>query len=1176
MASSPRKFIILPASIVYVLSYPFLYTLFSSGFPEISILPYRQTVNIVPDVFVKQLYISPPSFSDALSPQLLESLATFMSFFPDAGINHHDSNSHLPSSSLDKLPCLLSIIPGTTNSNNSLSLSSLPLHSPQEATLAAQMHSVLYLPRVANAKILSASGLLISYLYNDDESEQTWNDAISSLMPSVSTKSIDTFSYIVSSKKVTERKSILQLSFTVLPFCPAPLVGFTVTYSLLASYIALSWEHVSSVRSRLGLFIAGVVQILLSMSSALAIMSFFYPTFSANSLRNFLIVPYFVVVVSLENIIRLLNAVAKSPPENHPSSRLAAGLTETFPKTIKVLSSYFLFIMLYCYAFPSVSLQNHQILLFAIISLIIDLAMHVTYFSAILFVDLRRLELEDLINSDSITTPQSTSLLPFELDNKIPQAIRNQYVYLRHVYLHPRLSASTTVLVLSMIFLFIWGYITDPSEQHIYSSKKVTFFLSPLLSPSSPLSKYKNIRVFEPLVVQGDSFFPSPHPMAFRIGNDIRGSFFSFIRIFSFNILLEFLASLAFILSLTGVILKFLFPPMSEPAEPAPSSDSDVMEFFSKELTGFHTLDVLLLSSQGSTITTVSLDHKVLVWNVASAPGAKIERPIQIPNPPDFWPISKVVLNSSLNMIAIYCMKVSAIKCYNFKSGTLLYHLQDSSHFNVLPVEIFFSGPELIVTTRKGFLLSISDTGIMKTFRVEFVSKSESLRHSRRLLTPRIPERVVCVSTQNDISIGTHIGKVWKFRKLQIRESQMPINIHTHGVHDLSRYKPQVTPVPQAMLSRRPMGSARLDALNGAASHQIEKPKPKVLQNPVLEIVPVPAINMVLLATSVQACLFDAHTGIIVRRFQLGHFKPGTLRAFHSQPTHCRFCGCVSVDSVSIAYSDAEEEGMAICHTLTIDNRAKNSICIRVERDPRETRCLGFDATTERQHWIGRVEGWDTTDMNMIMGVRRKEIPSEEDISNSSQVSLIQKLRQRKFPGSEGFRNRSRRRHTTDTIFSQSTVSSSRPPIRSTWEGFAMSATGQISIYDIPDYSEHVHDNPNYYDLHQSKDLRSHQSHHSLHHIHHRGFGAELSSVSRSRLLIRSLGPVTKYGAKSIAVAFGNIIKVLYFGKEESFVNAKTDHPESRSSALRSLSYPPPSPGSGISASKKWRREVGY
>ncbi|KAF5093835.1 hypothetical protein D0Z03_002273 [Geotrichum reessii] len=80
--------------------------------------------------------------------------------------------------------------------------------------------------------------------------------------------------------------------------------------------------------------------------------------------------------------------------------------------------------------------------------------------------------------------------------------------------------------------------------------------------------------------------------------------------------------------------------------------------------------------------------------------------------------------------------------------------------------------------------------------------------------------------------------------------------------------------------------------------------------------------------------------------------------------------------------------------------------------------------------------------------------------------------------------------------------------------------------------------------------------------------GMELDGVSRSRLLIRSIGPVTKYGTKSIAVAFGNVIKVLYFGKEESLAPGEPEAP--------SMPYPPSPSLSVVSGSRKWKREVGY
>lgn len=1133
VVSSPRKFIVWPASIAFILSYPFLYALLSPTLPDARVLPSSHATAAIPKISVKQLYVSPPPFSNALSEEILDSLAPFLDVFNHETINYESDSD---------LPYLHSII---SNTQSRFLDTSIPKDD--------KLDTLLFLPRVFEKEIQSASGLLISFIYETVEDAHLWDRAVASLISNSNTPQNE-FSYIVASKSTLEPASPLSLPWSSLPFCPAPFTILTIMYSLLALYITLSWNHIKSVRSKLGLFIAFVVQSGLSMGTSLTIVSIFFPSFSVESLRHFLIIPYFVVIVGVENVFRLVKAVSSTPPENHPSVRMSSAIG-CLQQTIKVVLRDSSILLAPCLPIFGASSQVKHICLFAALCLIIDLLMHVTYFVAILSVDLRRLELEDLITTDNaISKHQPDALF---VDN-LPKALRSHYLHLKHLIFHPKVSASSVIFAISLVFLMVWGKVANNAEQHNYSSGRIPFFLSSLLE-SAPLSKYDYIRVFEPLVIEGQLSSASDGlPIIFSIGKSFQGSFYNFFRIISINILLELLASVAFILSLTGVILKFLLPPISEPTRStAPSSE--VVEFFSKELTGYHTLDVLQVIAQGSTITTVSLDHKVFVWNAASSPGPHVAKPIQIPNPPDFWPITKVVLNSSLSLIAIFSTRIPAIKCYSYKTGGLLYHLQDRTLFSAQPVETFFSGPELIVVERSGTLLSISEAGAITTFPIEFPSKNGTLVHAKRLVTPRIPERVVCFSSQSEICIGTHIGKVWKFRKLQIQESPMQINMHTQGVHDLSKYRPQPIPAPQAMLARRPMRPGRM----AGGMNAITRPpiiRPKILDNPIVALVPVPAINMVLIATSVYGCLFDAQTGIIVRHFQLGHFKPQSLRVFHSHPTHCRFCGCVSVDTLSIAYSDSEEEGMVICHTLTIDNRAKNSICIRVERDPRETRCLGFEATTERQHWIGRVEGWDTTDMNMIMGVRKKESPqdiSKENPTSSSplttSLSWIRNRAQAKSRNSFS-RDRSRNRER-DT---KNLKNEDFPLISSSWEGWAMSATGQVSYYDIPDYSEHVHPNESNY-----RNDPSSRHKHSIH--HHMNIGMELDGVSRSRLLIRSIGPVTKYGAKSIAVAFGNIIKVLYFGKEESI--SKEAEP--------TLVYPP-SPSPSISGSRKYRREVGY
>lgn len=179
----------------------------------------------------------------------------------------------------------------------------------------------------------------------------------------------------------------------------------------------------------------------------------------------------------------------------------------------------------------------------------------------------------------------------------------------------------------------------------------------------------------------------------------------------------------------------------------------------------------------------------------------------------------------------------------------------------------------------------------------------------------------------------------------------------------------------------------------------------------------------------------------------------------------------------------------------------------------------------------------------------------------------------------------------------QSSVNA-KPTLNMTWEGWAMSATGQVTYYDIPDFdgSKKAGGEGGKKLLGSGGSQLFGQSSAVANTI-----GTELDNVSFDRLLISSIGPVTKYGAKSIAVAFGNVIKVLYFGNEESLVSpapqpmtgGPTVAPKQQQLPPQMASAESPRAGAGpgfskiagaggppmsaaLSGSRKWRREVGY
>lgn len=1255
VTSSPRQFILWPASFYFILSYPFLYTLLTASLPTTSIdkpisipAPLYDDTLLQPSIplsddstasiiNVKQMYISPPVLTNVLATDFLDSIDPIINSLLPPNQSLSIENAQFDSLKNTEIPSVLS-------SPNSFKFNSLPYlhyyHPPSPDSEFSSLSeispvflkSVLYLLRSSRNHENVASGLLVSYFYNTTTDEKRWNntiDLINTIIQNDQHDSLkqplqDQVSFLIPTTAKQFKSSIASyvrsLPYAFFPYCPFPLLNVIVTYTLLAVYAAISWD-ISTVQSKTGLFVAFLAQITLTMCSSFTIVSYFFPTFSHNSLRHFLIIPYFIAVIGIENISRFLSAIARTPHENPPVSRIKAAFLDSFSQTLKKVVTDVCILLIPSIPFFPVCNQVKHMCLFTVIALLIDLALHATYFTAILSIDLRRFELEDLLSEHYVANSQSSPYITFlNAGKSLPEFLRPQYLYIRHLYFHPKISLSTFVLIGMLIFMHMWALLTDPANMRFYSSGRISFFFTDLTPFFRVFANFSFVRVFEPVVIQGikSPILSTSANIHLTSGAPIIGTFSQFIRLLSVNVVLELFASIAFILSLTGVILKYMLPPSKESS--SPSESSSVVKFFSKDLIGFHTLDVLHIITQGTTISTVSLDHKVCVWNASLTTGQnRAVKPIPIPFPTEFWPVTKVVLNSSTCVIAIFSSKTAGIRSWDYKNNKLLYHIQDRTLFNALPIETFFSGSDLVVVTKECSVISISENGQSIHFPIDFPSKTAKVIHAKRLVTPRIPERVICLSSENEITIGTHIGKTWRFRMLMIQESPIQFNLHTlqsQGVHDLSKYKPRPIPAPQAMMARSPMRMGRMAAMRNESA--IPPPRrPTILDDKIIALVPVPAVNMVLIATSIHACLFDAQTGIIVKHFQTGHLKPSSLRVFHSQPTHCRFCGCVSVDTLSVAYSDAEQDGTVICHTLTIDNRAKNSICIRVERDPRETRCLGFEATTERQHWIDRVEGWDTTDMNMIMGVRRKELPSSVSTSNGSGfsvVSYISELAQKKvvptlvakstgasstLSSASELKSRSSKGFSVSGFVSSrasdskpepsnrlGTSYSSKPNLNTTWEGWALSATGQVSYYDIPNFDTgSINSNSQYANGNDRMKKGSISPFFSK-----RGsstIGTELDKVSFDRLLIRSIGPVTKYGAKSIVVAFGNVIKVLYFGKEESLTPELDPLGASEPLYVHSnlAKYNQPSHimpnGMGMKTStaqgsRKWRREVGY
>jgi len=114
--------------------------------------------------------------------------------------------------------------------------------------------------------------------------------------------------------------------------------------------------------------------------------------------------PFVVIVIGSENMFRLINAVLETPAEQPTSSRIAIALGEVgFLSSVVVGTDLGLLLIISQFSVPAV----REFCTFAGVALVMDFLLHLTYFLAVLSVDVRRLELQDSLDRLTFNKPES-------------------------------------------------------------------------------------------------------------------------------------------------------------------------------------------------------------------------------------------------------------------------------------------------------------------------------------------------------------------------------------------------------------------------------------------------------------------------------------------------------------------------------------------------------------------------------------------------------------------------------------------------------------------------------------------------------------------------------------------------------------------------------------------------
>ncbi|ODV97358.1 hypothetical protein PACTADRAFT_49088 [Pachysolen tannophilus NRRL Y-2460] len=654
--------------------------------------------------------------------------------------------------------------------------------------------------------------------------------------------------------------------------------------------------------------------------------------------------------------------------------------------------------------------------------------------------------------------------------------------------------------------------------------------------------------------------------------------------------LFEFLTSLIFTASVASMILK-LFIKTNDYGSMMTSdnvlSDDTAYKFSfkppfnCKELCNGHFLDIINVTTSACPfIVSVGVDRKLLVWSPVTNP---LPPPTELPISKQLWPITNVVMSDSGNFIAAF-NKYGTIKCWSRLSMICIWTVQIDDLKKSKMLESFFrkrTAPAFS-SRKKGIKSRLAkktrpNGGSSNNFNYnqsviteddDKVNSSErsEVRHSRatsissmtlprsmsidstfdrsnnlkalsentdyeftmilsngsmyiiscedgslkeekittsplvsaaKIISPRVNDRLVCITDSGNLIVAVVINNKWKIRELAVQKENYNSGRSLLTPAALSR-KSSFSSLAHQNFQKSPELRSQLNFQkkhpwdhHADVDDDEENRKKTEFENS--EIATVSFVGMIVRTKGTIAELIDVQTGTLVKTFNIGQFKRGTFKVFHSPPIHCRFCGSASISSFSIVYIELDTNTL-ILHTFSIDNRAKNNICLRVERDPRETRCLGFERVTEHQHWLDNVEGWCLTDANMVMGIRRKEgvemkdrdiIHSSSSYSTSVRSSLISNLKLKRNSGGNGVE--SQKLGQKQNGDSGSSLNSDK-----IWEGFTLDASGKVLYNQIPNGSD-------------------------------------------NGLFIKSIGPVAKFGHKSIVVTFGNVMKIFYNGNSNLF-----------------------------------------
>jgi len=260
----------------------------------------------------------------------------------------------------------------------------------------------------------------------------------------------------------------------------------------------------------------------------------------------------------------------------------------------------------------------------------------------------------------------------------------------------------------------------------------------------------------------------------------------------------------------------------------------------------------------------------------------------------------------------------------------------------------------------------------------------------------------------------------------------------------------------------------------------------------------VPTLDLIFALRDEEAEMFDFNSRALIHAFQIGHIKPHTFRVMHSAPWPCS-CGAPAVHSLSVAYTEEKTDHL-VMHIFSNDESPTSLICLGKHFETDLHRCQGLPRAKTAVHVVDPAGAWEAAPALGVIGIRKCNVsPTPSSVTSSTEYeppdpsALVSALHQRAMRYEGTPRNSIESSSTSRTHHSLPAHSDSE-----SWEAWTLSLMGEFRsrplISDFPDDGDAL--------------------------------------LGDDQLFVAAPGPITRLGKRSIAVGFGNTVKIITVGKE--------------------------------------------